>query len=547
MEGVKQDSQGWIYSENEARPSFQRCLLAGFLLLLGYLALFHQLGAPAFLGADEPRYARIGEEMAAGADWVTPRLLGRPWLEKPPLLFWLEAASIRLLGPSELAARLPNALLGWLCAVGLGWFLAKFTGRSAGVPAYCILLTTPFFLAFARSASTDLPLTVMLTGALLSTWAADETGLLRWAVAAGAFAGLAALAKGPVTLVLLAGGYYLFCLWLGRWNWTWRQLLVFAAAFLATASPWYVLVTLENGRHFWITFWLNHHLARFVTDLHHHTQPFWFYLPILLGGCFPWILSLAPALREWWFRRQPTDGEQRLEAYLLCFVLVTLVFFSAARSKLPGYVLPAVPAIAALAALQWRRFLEGRPGSYRAMKRTLAVTALLAVLLAAGLTWGFSRVYTAPIVGAVVGGPLLALAFPAWPAFGRRRPTLAFLTTVAAVACSISLLCTYGAPIISAHHSARDVSRVARIHVDPAHPLIFYRFYHHSARYYTDFATTWDSINSPEELQSYMKRYPQDEYLLLTHEGGWRELERCCGGLLLSKSGPFHLVRVPPR
>ncbi|GAB4235899.1 MAG: hypothetical protein Kow00109_09290 [Acidobacteriota bacterium] len=547
MGSVRSDAPGGRQPEDGIRFYVERSVLAAFLLLLGYLALFHQLGALAFLGADEPRYARIGEEMAAGGDWVTPHLLGRPWLEKPPLLFWLEAAGIRLLGSSETAARLPNAVLGWLCALALGWFLGRFAGRTAGVLAYCTLLSMPFFVAFARSASTDLPLAVMLTLALLCIWAADESGRLRWAAAAGIFAGLATLAKGPVTLVLLGGGYYLFSLWMGRWRWKWRMLGVSGVAFLATAAPWYVLVTLENGRHFWITFWLNHHLARFVTDLHHHTQPFWYYLPLLLAGCFPWILALGPAVREWSLRRwRPGNERERLEAYLLCFVFVTLAFFSAARSKLPGYILPVVPAVAALAALQWRRFLGGEPGSYRVMKRTVAATAVLAVLLAGGLTGGFAVVYGAPLVGAAVGAPLLALALPAWNALGTRRPKFAFLTTVAALTCCLSLLYTLGAPIISAHHSARNVCRVARAHVSPAEPLIFYRFYHHSARYYTDFATTWDSIDSPQELDSYLRRHPQDEYFLLTHEAGWRELQECCGGQLVSKSGPFHLVKITP-
>ena len=536
--------------QRNRRPTFESIppgsrILVLFLALLGYLTLFQSLGGLPYLGADEPRYARIGEEMAADGDWVTPHFLGQPWLEKPPLLFWMEAASFSVFEPSEGAARLPNAILGLLTALLLGYMLSRAAGPQAGVLGYAVLLTTPLFLVFCRAASTDLPLAATVTAALLLGWRSEEERSPRWAAAAGIMLGLAFLAKGPVALILVGVPFYLHALWKGDSGWNRQRLTVALTCALLVAGPWYVLVTLANGQNFLVTFWLNHHVARFITDLHHHSQPFWFYLPVLLVGTYPWTFSADALVTGGKSRYATLDSPRdRLESLLMCHVVFTVVFFSVSQSKLPGYILPAVPALAGLFALEWDRLLNADVRIYRSMKRSLKVTAGFGLLLFIATAYGFDSQYGDLKTGVLVAVPLLLAVLPALGRSLFRLPAQWFLVFVVAVVTCMSLLYRLGSPLIGSHHSAKAVCEIVRPHLSGREPMIFYRFYHHTARYYTDFRTTWDSVNSPEELIRYMASYPQNGYWLLTHAAGARELENRFGALLVSRSGPFHLVHL---
>ncbi|MGW8182069.1 MAG: ArnT family glycosyltransferase, partial [bacterium] len=126
---------------------------------MAYLTLLHQLGTLPFFGSDEPRYAQIAKEMHGHGDLITPTLEGRPWLEKPPLLFWMLIASFSYFGPSEWSARLPNAFLALVTAISIGAFTRAYRGLRCGFLAFLILTTSLLFVGYSRAASTDLPMT----------------------------------------------------------------------------------------------------------------------------------------------------------------------------------------------------------------------------------------------------------------------------------------------------------------------------------------------------------------------------------------------------
>jgi 4-amino-4-deoxy-L-arabinose transferase-like glycosyltransferase len=253
--------------------------------------------------------------MAASGDWVTPTLWGKPWFEKPPLLYWLIATFDTLGLPPDLAARLPVATLG------LGLLLAMPTLESA-----FILGTSIGWLALSQVAITDVPLTVCFHAFVLL--------MLRnkpWP--AGIALGLAILAKGLVPLALA-----LPIAWLYRNQWRhW-------AAALAVAAPWYAACYAANGQVFIDEFIIRHHIQRFFSPELQHVQPFWFYLPVLLGLLMPW----APAL----FRIKIEDHHK---PYLYTAIW-GFVFLSISKNKLPAYLLPIIPSIATLIApslLRW--------------------------------------------------------------------------------------------------------------------------------------------------------------------------------------------------
>jgi 4-amino-4-deoxy-L-arabinose transferase-like glycosyltransferase len=342
------------------------------VLPMAYFLYFFRLGSVGVLGPDEPRYAAIGQAMARSGDWITPRLWGEAWFEKPALTYWMTAAGFRLGLGTELAPRLPVALLSVAFLIFFYWIVKReFGGFTAGA-ATMILGTSVAWVGFSQVGVTDLPLTAAFSAAMLLAlpWIGKRDG--RYLAAAGASLGLAVLAKGLLPLVLAAPLAQ-------RLRW-FRDLLQpwVVAPLLAIALPWYVLCYARNGAVFLHEFFVVHHLERFTTGGLQHVQPWWFYLPMVPALLLPWA-PLLPAVvqgREW---REP----RRL--FLLLWAGFGLIFFSASTNKLPGYLVPLLPAMAILMALgleRGRGESGPRAGSIRPL---LAVCALLlAVYVVAG-------------------------------------------------------------------------------------------------------------------------------------------------------------------
>jgi 4-amino-4-deoxy-L-arabinose transferase-like glycosyltransferase len=289
----------------------QRLLLVA-ALAIPYLFL---LSASGLFGPDEPRYAAIGHQMASSGDWITPTLWGKPWFEKPPLLYWLIASFDKLGLDPDLAARLPVSLLG------LGLLFAMPTFESA-----LVLGTSIGWLAISQVAVTDIPLSVCFHAFLIL--------MLRnrpWP--AGLALGLAILAKGLVPVALALPILFLY-------RTEWRHWL----AAILTATPWYLACYLANGQRFIDEFIIRHHIQRFLSPELQHVQPFWFYIPVLLGLLMPW----APAL----YAIRIKD-EHKPHLYT---ILWATLFLSISKNKLPAYILPILPSIAILIAPTLRRW-----------------------------------------------------------------------------------------------------------------------------------------------------------------------------------------------
>ena len=279
------------------------------------------------LSADEPRYAAIGREMAQTGDWITPRLFGQPWFEKPALLYWLTAIGFKLGLGDDLAPRLPVAVISVAFLIFFFVWLRRHFGENPATFASCILATSAGWLAFSHVAVTDLPLAATFSAAMLLT-------LSESFVIAGVMLGLAILAKGLVPLAL-----YLPAIWFLRRRP--RALITVVGVAIVVALPWYALVTARNGYAFLYEFFWKHHVERFATGALQHVRPFWFYVPVLLAGLLPWTPSLVLIFRRDLYR------DPRIR-FLGAWFAFGLVFFSASENKLPGYLLPLLPAVAAL-------------------------------------------------------------------------------------------------------------------------------------------------------------------------------------------------------
>ena len=435
-------------------PSSVPPLGGALLLVLTAALLLLRLGSVPLLGPDEPRYVRVAVEMHRSGAWVTPTLAGEPWLEKPVLYYWLAGAAFSLFGEGEAAARLPSLLAGVLLVGATALFGARLYGRAAGLHAGFILATSLLFFAFGRAASMDMLLAALVTVAigLAALGVLRIAGGLAIPVAWG-FAGLATLAKGPIGLLLPALVLGVYIIATREWR-LMRRLLSPAgiALFLLVALPWYALVYRAQGQAFVDVFLLNHNVQRFTSAVHHHSGPIYYYLPILVAGLFPWsglILSAFGAARP---RRSAAD------AFVLVWLIVPLVFFSAAGSKLPGYVLPCLTPLTLLmgrAAAELTRDAEGLP--FGTGPRAIALV---------GLVLG-SLVATSPVLLERAGEPSWMLMAPAaaWSlivALGasralRRDPAGAFSLMRVGGAGFLVLLTSAAPAILARQQSGRDL------------------------------------------------------------------------------------------
>jgi 4-amino-4-deoxy-L-arabinose transferase-like glycosyltransferase len=293
--------------------------------------------------------------MLATGDWVTPRLNDLKYFEKPPLQYWLTAASFALLGEDEWTARLPPAILGFAALLVVGFTGHRLWGPRTGVLAALILGSSWGYFLGGQYLTLDMTLTACLTIVLCALLLAQDEQAVPaqrartgWMLAAWACAGLAVLSKGLIGIVLPAMSLAAYRAIRGPGSLTRLQLARGGPLFLAIALPWFVLVQWRNPE-FFDFFLVREHLQRFVSSEHNRPGPWWYYLPILIVSLVPWIAALLHSLSR---HREFGPVEGKFSPAWLCglWAAVIIVFFTISRSKLPAYVLPALPALAFLVA-----------------------------------------------------------------------------------------------------------------------------------------------------------------------------------------------------
>lgn len=394
--------------------------LAALSLAGLFLLYFFGLTRTGLVGPDEPRYAAIGRAMAATGDWITPRLWGQPWFEKPALLYWMTAAGFKAgLGP-DLAPRLPVALVSVAFLIYFFVALRREFGDRAAWFSTAILATSAGWLVYGHVAVTDLPMSAAFAAAMLTLL--THPGGSKSSLAAGALLGVAVLAKGLVPLVL-----FIPALWFLRQRM--RDLTLTLAAAAVIAAPWYLLVTLRNGAAFLDDFFWKQQFGRFLTSELQHGQPWWFYVPVLLLSLFPWTPLIALLISARQFRDRRTH-------FLLAWFVWGFVFFSASRNKLPGYLLPLLPALAALLGIATAEARARAPKLAAALALSAVLLCLvppidgaLPQVLLAGISHTKIRLITLWIVPAL----FLGLACAYFELAGRRGLAVGLVTAVTAL------------------------------------------------------------------------------------------------------------------
>jgi 4-amino-4-deoxy-L-arabinose transferase-like glycosyltransferase len=334
---------------------------------------------------DEGRYAEISREMVSSGNWITPRLDGIKYFEKPALQYWATALADDVFGMNEFSARLWTGLTGLLGLAALGFATRRVYGRGTAIGAVAVLSSSVLYLVMGHIDTLDMGLTGFMTltlAGLLASQFSGEGADARLVYAAWAGAALAILSKGLIGLLLPGAAALLYIVTQRDWRMLARVRIGSGLLLLlAISAPWFVLVSQANPEfpHF---FFIHEHVERFLTHEHNRVGPWWYFVPVLAFGVLPWISVLPQALGRVWLGPAASSPDLLRQAqadrFLFIWAAFIFVFFSASGSKLPSYILPMMPALAVLIA---RALRVARLQNLVAHARVILVLALVGVLL----------------------------------------------------------------------------------------------------------------------------------------------------------------------
>jgi 4-amino-4-deoxy-L-arabinose transferase-like glycosyltransferase len=464
---------------------------SGSVLILAVAAAalvlyLYRAGAMPLTDPDEGRYAEIARQMAVSDDWLVPRLFGMPFLEKPPLFYWLAAATFRLFGVSELSARLVPALSAALGVAAVGWFARLFLSPSAGILGAIVLALSALYLVIARTVLVDMLFSATLAAALFAFFAYREAPVrsVRLALAFWASLAFATLSKGPVAIVL-CGLTLAIDAALGRsWKRSFDRLLVASSlVFFCLALPWFALIEARYPTYLSFYVW-KEHLQRAAGA--EHSAPFYWFVPWLLGGLMPWTPLAVVAAPTWWTLSCARSLEGRATRFLLVWAATVFVFFSAAGGKLATYIVPMFPPIAVLLGAFLERVLRGTVRR-ESLAPAWAATGILLVcsgvlVLAGSVTFGRT---VGPGTGALIASPLLAGGIAVFRFRVAPQPGRPFVAMVIATVALYAVLAHAAASLATPLTAKPLIDRVAR-ETNPRAVYALWGKYLPSAAFYLD-------------------------------------------------------------
>jgi 4-amino-4-deoxy-L-arabinose transferase-like glycosyltransferase len=537
-------------AQSRLKPNVAALATAGVVVMA---SLFANLGAIGLIGPDEPRYAWIARAMAETGDWVTPRLWAVPWFEKPILYYWAAALGFWMHLPAEWAARLPSAIAALAAAKGIAWFARRYYGADEDSLASPTLLAPVIFatsvaaIGFARAATPDMLFSAAITLAMLCAASVlrragalrtphdaeaeiqehDLLALALW----GALLGAGVLAKGPAAVILAGGAIGIWALVTSNWRATFRLAHPVAiAAFCAVALPWYALCARRNPD-FLRVFIFQHNFERYWTPLFRHQQPFWFFGPITILALLPWSAFLIGAAQEamrLWREKTWTNSPG---FFVACWAVFPVVFFSFSQSKLPSYILPAVPALALVAAIGASRSFQRSHTSAIILSAGIGVVWIVLAAIFLHATYHFPFTQTGTTVRAFAAA---ALAIAIAVAAGILHAGIRRNFRAAVILCSISAVAALQIanivvlPALDPYLSARSHAAFFRndLHPDRIFTYQLGRSWNYGLAYYFH-----------REIPEWSPQDP-DAALVLTSDEGFEKIVR---------AGRFRNAEEPPQ
>jgi len=487
---------GWSVNLDEVTSGKKRwkneIFFVLILLLLCGTLFFFRLGARPLWNVDEGMHSVTSKEMVLSGDWITTTFNGENFFDKTVLHNWFVAISFLAFGFTEFAARLPAALLGLGCVMVTYLLGRRAAGPTVGLFGGVILATNLEFIIISRSVIHDISLVFFITLALYFFYMGftEERRRKTYFFLLYGASGFAVLAKGPIGVLLPALIIALFLILqrklsiVGEMHLGWGSLI-----FLTIAAPWYILISLRNSDYLGY-FFIQQNLMRFLSPEAQHSEPFYYYFPVLLGGFFPWSFFLPVALFRALWDHSKRAGEGVL--FLLVWFGVVFLFFSAASSKLSSYILPLFPAMSLLVGIFWHDLLK-TPALVLRKGFFFSFIAFLAILLITALYFGLNPpthwqheygldmtiIYFLVFI-------LLGCAATAFLLLLRQKYGSSFSTITCMMISIVILYVVQLAPLATPYWSSKELAQRLDPLLAPEEKLVFYRNMKDSTLFYTN-------------------------------------------------------------
>ncbi len=460
---------------------------AGTVILLCAVLWFATLGQRDLFDPDEGRYAGIPAAMVDSGDWLTPRLNDFKYFEKPALQYWGTAVIFTIFGKSNTSARLWPALLGFSTALFSMLVAFRLYGGRAAIFTFLLTASYLMVVVFSHYLTLDMALSafmVMGIGSFVIAHAGQRGGRKNrnWMLIGWAALALATLTKGLVAVVLPAAAVLVYSIWQRDWS-LWKNLHLFKGLllYLLITAPWFIAVSIANPE-FAKFFFIHEHFDRYTSEVHSREGPVYYFVPYLLLGVFPWMITSLKALISPGFRWLPDrPGQFNPERFMWTFVVVTFCFFSFGQSKLPGYILPILPIIAVLSGRQIA--LEGRFKVDRWVMLGLGLLYLAGVFFLEQLASDRypAQQWAAYVPWLIGSGLLLVLSFILLTI--QKVPRLTAFAGAAILSMGAALLVVTGANSLSESRSSKVLADVIAEFLPAGAPVFSFQYFPETAAF----------------------------------------------------------------
>ncbi len=450
---------------------------SGFWLvaIITILIVFFNLGGVPLLDPDEPVYAETPKEMFSFNEFISPRIYGEYWYDKPPMYYWLVAASYKVFGINEFAARFPSAILAVACTLLVYLSGRRLFNERAAIAGSLVLATSIEFFYLGKAAVTDITLLFFLSASLLSF-------IEKKYYPAYLFAGLATLTKGPIGL-LFPGGIIFFYLFATR-NWSQLKSMKIPSGLLvyaAIATPWYIIMYNIHGSIFIDTFLGFHNITRFTSPEHPESVLWYYYIPVLILGFFPWTAIMLQSL---WASLTRSTYHFSTLLFLNIWAIFIFIFFTISQTKLVSYILPMYPPLAMIVGWYIDHLWTSRTKiHYTSWAVTLSI---LAILFTGAMFIGLKYM---PILanGIYISSLILILmafsvAYFAW----KKEIHRIFWTQIIAMTLFSMVLVGILFPLSAPYFTTKNLAQEFNNHYDGTSPVYIVKFLRPGFAFYTN-------------------------------------------------------------
>lgn len=443
--------------------------------IISVTVIFFNLGGVPLLDPDEPVYAETPKEMLAFHEFISPRIYGAYWYDKPPMYYWLVAASFKIFGINEFAARFPSAFLGVLCILVVYVSGRRLLGNGSALASALVLATSMEYFYLAKAAVTDITLNLFLTISLLSFL--EKRYYLFYI-----FAGLATLTKGPIGLLFPGAIVFLYLLLTRNFSeLKHMKIPVGTILYSIAALPWYLIMYKLHGAAFVDTFLGFHNITRFTSPEHPEGVLWYYYIPVLIIGFFPWT---AVMLQSIWASLTKSRREGPILLFLVSWAAFIFLFFTVSRTKLVSYILPMYPPLAMITGW-YINYLWEKPGKSRLLGWPVALV-VLSLLLVGAMFIGLKSMpllQNGVIAASVI---LIVMAFAGAYCLWRRKAGLAFGIQVIGMVMFAMVLLSVMFPIAAPHFSSKDIANQFIANYDGSSDVYIIAFLHPGFTFYTN-------------------------------------------------------------